>query len=125
MPVSKEKEQFVRHAGNAIVALFGVNDITDFHDIHQIRKLIKDAHESHSFMKMHINKKVEDPDESEYCSRMSEFWGSEFAKKYLTKKTQVKGAIWDLYILKKYISQVESELKFAINNFTTDKADEY
>ena len=56
---------------------------------------------------------------------MSGYWGGEFAKKYSDKKEQVNSAIWDLHILKKYITKAEDELKFAINNFTDDKALEY
>lgn len=123
MPISKEKEKFVRHAGNAMVAIFGVNDTTDFHDIHLIRDLIVDANESCSFMKM--SKDNEHSNESEYLERMSNLWGSEFAQKYKNKKDQVKGAIWDLYILKKTVAKVEESLKFAINTYTDDTAPEF
>lgn len=122
MPVSREKERWIRHAGNALEAIFGVNDTTDFGDIHAIRELLQDAHEAYAF---YSNSGSKDASESEYYKRMSNFWGNEFANKYPEKKKQVAGAIWDLYILKKYITKVEVELKFAVNNFTEDTAKEF
>lgn len=114
MPVSKEKEKFIREAGSAIVAILGVNDTTSLVDIHKIRSIIESANEAYFF----THNISADPS-------IAEMWGREFAKKYPALKDEVHGAIWDLYILQKFAKKLEDALKFAVNSYTEDPAKEF